>query len=60
MIPYPWLTEKQMILLYDIFAMEEAFSNLHFQSFCVNSLFALNSVSFTWCEEWVIVIQTIS
>ena len=49
-----------MILLYDIFAMEEAFSNLHFQSFCVNSLFALNSVSFTWCEEWVIVIQTIS
>ena len=39
--------------LYDIFAMKVAFSGLYF----VFRVFLL--IAFTWCEEWVIAVQTI-
>ena len=47
--------------LYDIFAMKVAFSSLYFvfKSFSLNILPILKSVAFTWCQEWIIAVQTI-
>ena len=48
-------------ILYDIFAMKVVFSSLcfAFRVFLFNILLVLKSVTFTWCEEWVITVQTI-